>query len=241
MILYLSLPTSPFPANQDGRTSVANDDTPRGSRNDAPLHVGNISAGLPRSVTSFSERDLNAARHMMSPDELRSVTGTTAANALRNARAPGVVWYREMNTPKLVGSCATATLVALYIVGAVSNGVLRHIVQTLPLWFPIVMALRRREVAKWASLPCFAIWLVLMSLIWLFLLGWARVISGHFTPIEVVLTFVIGGASLVGLVIGTRWRTNLSWRKGLAVATVFAVLQLAALRISFLPSIATDR
>ena len=88
------------------------------------------------------------------------------------------------------------TLLALYIVGLVSNGVLRHIVQTLPLWFPIVVGLRQREIAKWASLPCFIIWLLLMTLIWLYLLGWAKLISGHFTPIEIVLTFVIGAASL---------------------------------------------
>ena len=76
-----------------------------------------------------------------------------------------------MNEPKTIGYCALVTLVALYIVGAASNGVLRHVVQTLPLWFPIVMGLRGREIAKWASLPCFVIWLVLMTLIWLFLLG----------------------------------------------------------------------
>ncbi len=132
-------------------------------------------------------------------------------------------------------------LVALYIVGIVSNGVLRHCVQTLPLWFPIVMGLRQREVAKWASLPCFAIWLGLMSLIWLFLLGWANVLSGRFTPIEVILTLVVGVASLTGLVIGLRWRTSFGWSKGLSVAAAFAVLQLIAVRVSFLPSIAHDR
>ena len=76
-------------------------------------------------------------------------------------------------------------LLALYVVGIVSNGIVRHVVQTLPLWFPILLGLRQREIAKWASLSCFIIWLVLMSLIWLFLLGVANVISGHFTPIEV--------------------------------------------------------
>jgi hypothetical protein len=123
----------------------------------------------------------------------------------------------------------------------VSNGVIRHIVQTLPLWFPIVLGLRQREIAKWAALPCFIVWLVLMSLIWLFLLGWANVISGHFRPSEVALTMIVGTASLVGLVVGFRWPTRLSWSKALFVAAIFAVLQLVALRISFLPSIAKDR
>src|SRR5215471_4908214 len=52
---------------------------------------------------------------------------------------------RTMKPPKAIGYCAITTLLALYIVGLVSNGVLRHIVQTLPLWFPIVLGLRRRE------------------------------------------------------------------------------------------------
>ena len=146
-----------------------------------------------------------------------------------------------MHPAKAIGYCAITTLLALYVVGLVSNGVLRHIVQTLPLWFPVVLGLRQREVAKWASLPCFIIWLLLMTLIWLFLLGWANVISGHFTPIEVVLTLVVGAASLAGLIIGFRWRTNLNRSKALSTAAILAVLQLAALRISFLPSIAKDR
>lgn len=146
-----------------------------------------------------------------------------------------------MNPPKAIGYCAITTLLALYIVGLVSNGVLRHIVQTLPLWFPIVLGMRQREVAKWASLPCFIIWLLLMTLIWLFLLGWAGVISGHFTLIEIVLTLVVGAASVAGLLVGFRWRTTLTWSRAVSTATIFAFLQLAALRISFLPAIAKDR
>ena len=146
-----------------------------------------------------------------------------------------------MNAPKAIAYSAVTTLVALYIVGIVSNGVLRHIVQTLPLWFPIALGLRQRELAKWASLPCFLIWLVLMTLIWLFLLGWAKVISGHFTPIEIVLSLVVGAASAAGLVAGCRWRTDLNWGRALSTSALFTVLQLVALRISFIPSIARDR
>lgn len=146
-----------------------------------------------------------------------------------------------MNAPKAIGYCALITLISLYIVGAVSNGVLRHIVQTLPLWFPIVLGLRRRELAKYAALPCFVIWLALMILIWLFLLGWARLLSGRFTPVEIILTLVIGASCIAGLRIGFRWRTSLSWSKASSTAAIFAILQVAALRISFLPSIAKDR
>ena len=169
------------------------------------------------------------------------VTGGCARTNFGTPEYGGSYTMQTMNTAKAIGSCALATLVALYIVGAVSNGVMRHIVQTLPLWFPIVMGLRQREVSKWAALPCFAIWLALMILIWVFVLGWANVISGHFTPIEVALTLAIGVACLAGLVIGFRHRTSFSWSKGLSVTAIFAVLQITALRISFLPSIVKDR
>ena len=158
---------------------------------------------------------------------------------LRNTQTR--ILSRMTNAAKVVGYCALTMLVALYMVGVASNGVIRHIVQTLPLWFPIVLGLRQQEVAKWAALPCFIIWLVLMSLIWLFLLGWANVLSGHFSPSEVASTLVVGAASLVGLVAGFRWPARVRWRKALSVAAIFAVLQLLALRISFLPFIAKDR
>jgi len=147
-----------------------------------------------------------------------------------------------MNTPsKVIAYSALAILLALYVVGMVSHGVVRHIVQTLPLCFPIFVGLRQREIAKWASLPCFIIWLVLMTLIWLFLLGWAKVVSGHFTPIEIAMTLIVGAGCLAGLVVGLRWRTSLSWTKAISLAAVFAALQIVALRISFLPSIARDQ
>lgn len=145
-----------------------------------------------------------------------------------------------MNPPKAIGYCAITTLLALYIVPREQWGPAPCRADSA-IVFPIVLGLRQSEIAKWASLPCFSIWLLLMILIWLYLLGWAKVISGHFTPIEIVLTLVIGAASLAGLLIGSRWRTSSTRSKALSTTAIFAVLQLVALRISFLPSIATDR
>lgn len=117
-----------------------------------------------------------------------------------------------MSRPNTIAYCALATLVALYVVGAVSSGSLRHEVQTLPLWVPIVLGFRQRDMAKWAALPCFFIWLALMTFIWLFLLGWARIISGHFSPIEIAMTLVVGVACAIGLGVGFRWQTPVSGR-----------------------------
>ena len=136
---------------------------------------------------------------------------------------------------KAIGVCSLVIFCALYVVGAVSHGSLRHVVQTLPLWAPIALGFFRRESARWSALPCFAFWLVLMVLIWLFLLGWAHVVSGHFSPVEIAMTLVVGGASALGLVLCMR---RPAWSlQGIGLAVLFAALQLAALRLSLLPSI----
>jgi hypothetical protein len=129
-------------------------------------------------------------------------------------------------------------LVALYVVGAVSHGSLRHEVQTLPLWAPIVLGFRRRDLAKWSALPCFVFWLAVMVLIWLFLLGWAHLLSGHFSAVETAMTLVVGVASLCGMVVSFRWQTTVRPVTALGAAIVFAALQLAAFRISMIPEIA---
>jgi hypothetical protein len=133
-----------------------------------------------------------------------------------------------------------AALIALYVVGAVSvpPGSLRHEVQTLPLWFPIIAGFQNRQLAKWAAVPCLAVWLAVMIFIWLFLLGWARIITGRFSPTEIAMTIVVGLGAVVGLIAAVRWKTSIRAPAGLAVAALFLALQLTALRVSFIPYIA---
>jgi hypothetical protein len=136
--------------------------------------------------------------------------------------------------------CALLLIASLYVVGVVSHGVLRHIVQTAPVWGAVVLGMRRSVWSKWAALPCFIVWLFLMSLIWLFLLGWARVISGTFTPIEIAMTLVVGACAVIGIVLALRMNTGLRALGASAVFFGMLLLQIAALRISFLPGIAHD-
>jgi hypothetical protein len=143
------------------------------------------------------------------------------------------------DSPKFIAYCCLAVLIALYVVGAVSNGSLRHEVQTLPLWFPIVLGFRQREIAKWAALPCLVFWLAIMVFIWLFLLGWARIVTGHFSPIEIAMTLVVGAACLAGIATSLRWRTAVTSFAALGAAVLFAILQLLAFHTSFIPYIAT--
>jgi hypothetical protein len=139
---------------------------------------------------------------------------------------------------RIAYSCL-AVLVALYVVGAVSHGSLRHEVQTLPLWFPIVLGFRHRELAKWSALPCLVFWLAIVILIWLFLLGWARIVTGHYSPVERTMTLVIGAACLFGIRTSLGWKTSVHPLQALGTVGLFAALQLLAFRMSLIPYIAT--
>jgi hypothetical protein len=130
-------------------------------------------------------------------------------------------------------------LIALYIVGAVSNGSLRHEVQTLPLWFPIVLGFRNSELPKWAALPCLTFWLIIMIFIWLFLLGWARILTGHYSPVEIAMTIVIGIACVTGITASFSWRTSVQPFAASSVAIALGALQILAMRLSLIPYIAT--
>jgi hypothetical protein len=145
-----------------------------------------------------------------------------------------------MTKAELVAFGCVAVLIALYVVGAVSvpPGSLRHEVQTLPLWFPIVAGFQRKEFAKWAALPCLIFWLTVMILIWLFLLGWARIITGHFSPTEVAMTLIVGAGAIVGLLAGARWRTSVRPLMAFSIFCLFGAFQFLAFRISLIPYIA---
>src|SRR2546430_4596094 len=85
--------------------------------------------------------------------------------------------------PVVMALCCLVVILALVVgVGLASNLVVRHIVQTLPLWFGAAFGFRRLQATGWIALPFFLCWLALIIIIWLYLLGIARIISGHFQP-----------------------------------------------------------
>jgi hypothetical protein len=141
--------------------------------------------------------------------------------------------------PLVVAGCSLAIIAALVLgVGIGSHLVLRHVVQTLPLWVAVTLGLKRSHAAGWTGLPVFLFWLVLMATIWLYLLGVSNILSGHFTQLEIAMTVVVGVASAVGIVAFFRLRSYLS---GWYLASIFiglAVVQLVCFRLSFLPAIA---
>jgi hypothetical protein len=139
-----------------------------------------------------------------------------------------------MPNAKIVGYCSLAILIALYVVGAVSAipGSLRHEVQTLPLWFPIVAGFRQKDSTKWSALPCMIFWLLIMGFIWLFLLGLPSPVSGTFNAIEIIMTLIVGVASFVGIAVSVRWRTTTRPMTAIGVFLLFLVLQVGAMALS---------
>src|SRR6478609_8611966 len=74
--------------------------------------------------------------------------------------------------------------------------------------------------------------------IWLFLLGWARILTGHFTGIEIAMTIIVGAASVFAVIQALRMKSASSWSINLLITTATLILQLATFRLSQLPGIA---
>ena len=136
--------------------------------------------------------------------------------------------------------CAVAVIVSLYAVGIESHGIIRHIVQTAPLWIGVWLGWKNSQLTKWALLPCFVLWLVLMVNIWCLLLGLPHFLSGDFTPIEIVLTVIIGIGCIIGVFRGISERTTVPRSRAFLVTAGVLIIQILCLRISFLPSVSRD-
>jgi hypothetical protein len=131
-----------------------------------------------------------------------------------------------------------AIIAALLVVGVVSHIVIRHVVQTSVLWIAIVLGIRNSKLTKWAVLPCFVFWLVLMAAIWSFLLGWTAFLSGTFSPTEIAMTIIVGLASLGGMIRAVSMKSAVRAVGVTATVLVVLILQVAAFRLSMLPEIA---
>jgi hypothetical protein len=139
---------------------------------------------------------------------------------------------------RMIPACCVAVIAALYVVGFVSQTELRHVGQTLPLWVGAILGYLGVRMARWVALPLFLIWLILVSLIWLYLLGWASVIRGHFSPVEIAMTLIVGISSLAGIVGCVPGIQSAGLLAGRGVFLLSATSQVAMLYVSFLPKFA---
>ena len=139
---------------------------------------------------------------------------------------------------KLLAGCLTGVLVCLLLVGTVSSTFVRHVIQVVPIVLALAALRRGAKLASYFALPIFAIWLLLMVLIWLYLLGIATFFSGSFSAVEVLLTVLIGAFSAAGIVACMRASTPAPVGLRVAAAVGFAIMQAAAMALSFMPAFA---
>jgi len=144
------------------------------------------------------------------------------------------------NRIRTLGICALILIVSLYVVGIVSHGIIRHTVQTAPVWLAVWFAFRRSSWTKWAVLSPLVLWLLLMINIWLLLLGLPHLLSGTFTPIEIAMTITVGVAAVVGITTALRVRTAVPWTSAVGTLLLMACVQVFALWISFQRGVSRD-
>jgi hypothetical protein len=111
-------------------------------------------------------------------------------------------------------------------------------VQTIPLWAGVILGFRRSQAAGWVALAPLLVWFVLMVLIWSYLLGLSNLVSGHFAPVEIAMTIIVGAAAIVGIGGFIRFKSSLAPTRAAGIFVLMLAIQLACLRVSFLPAIA---
>ncbi len=138
-------------------------------------------------------------------------------------------------TERILAGSLIGVIVSLLMVGVVSSTPVRHIIQVTPVALALAAVAGRRAWAAYAAFPVLLFWLLIMLAIWAFLLGLARIVTGHFTTTEVVLTVLIGLSSVCGIAASVTSRSIPGLTKGLAALVLFAALQLGALWMSMQP------
>lgn len=144
----------------------------------------------------------------------------------------------ESSAKRVVLTCLIGLALALLLVGVVSGTFLRHSVQIVPILVATGVLARRPDWGAYAAIPVFLFWSFVVVLIWLFLLGLSRIANGHYTPIEVVSTFLMAGFSVVGAIRSVSLGRPSRTVESVLAAVMFAAMQFAAMWVSFLKPIA---
>lgn len=147
-----------------------------------------------------------------------------------------------MNRPTARDRVLLASLLAvaggLLAVGVVSGTNVRHLIQSAPAILVALLAARGEPRARFAAVPVFAVWFLIMLAIWLFLLGIARIATGHFTPAEIALTFVIGAGCIAGLIRTLRRGPRVGRVTAAVTLVLSGALQVGCVWLSLQPAFA---
>jgi hypothetical protein len=144
---------------------------------------------------------------------------------------------------KITAAALLGVSVSLLSVGFVSTPptVWRHVIQITPVLAAFALVVRGFKGWAGAAAPIFLMWLVLMSMIGLFLMGVKTPFSGTFTPVEIALAIAVAIFSALGLVFSARSLPASGWVHGITMFVVAGAVQYAALLLSFQPMFQHDR
>jgi hypothetical protein len=132
-----------------------------------------------------------------------------------------------------------AVAIGLVGVGFASHTDLRHLIQVAPAVVAAGLAARGDRRARFAAIPVFVLWFLIMLAIWLFLLGLAHVTTGHFSYAETALTVLIGAGCIAGMTRVVRTEPRVAWVTATITVLVFAALQIGCVWLSLQPMFAT--
>ena len=139
---------------------------------------------------------------------------------------------------RVISVCLLGVILALFVVGVVSATPIRHVIQITPLVLAFIVIAKRTVWSHFAALALFSFWIVIMCFIWLWLLGIAHIVSGHFSPTEIAMTVVIGVCCIVGIWASIRVKAVASLTAKMVAFLIFLSLQIFAMWISLLESFA---
>lgn len=140
----------------------------------------------------------------------------------------------------VITGCLLGVILSLLVVGLVSSTLASHVIQITPVVLAFATTVRKMKWSPFAALPIFIFWIVIMVFIWLWLLGVANIVSGHFTPVEIAMTIVIGICCLWGILNFPRGLVSLRFHVKIFVFFIFLALQVCAMWISLLKPFVQD-
>jgi hypothetical protein len=83
----------------------------------------------------------------------------------------------------------------------------------------------------------FLFWLVICGLIWSYLLGISHSVSGHFSPVEIAMTIIVGVCAMIGIAGFARFKSGLPAEWAAILFLLMAIFQWVCFRVSILPVI----
>lgn len=144
------------------------------------------------------------------------------------------------NPSGTIAVSALALIAALIVVGIDSGGIVRHILQTLPVWAAVILGLRNSTLTKWAALPVFLFWLVLMTLIWLYVLGLSTIANGTYDAVELSMTVIVAFAAVAGIAAAIFAPGGARPGAAAVLFIAIAAVQIGLMAVSLKPPISSD-